>query len=142
MNTTHQRSFALASARTDPCMDKLTNWRSISAQLANFSHDGAASWQAYLRRLYRSQSTVRLRLADVDMAYLDAGAVVGDVFLPPYCPAANARTPYFGSVVHAPRQAVWFQRSAPFAPVPNASWAEVTHCAGARHEYVARKSNA
>jgi len=69
---------------------------------------------------------------------------------PPRCPLSSPTTgylePYLGRVVHAPREAVWLARPAPFTPVADGSWVEVTHCGGGWNEkhghwmYVARGS--
>lgn len=151
----------------DSSMERHTDWKQVGASLVSSRERRSLGlwWRRYLTRLYGSPPAADPPRgpphASLDIAYswptsespaesrpLRVARRAAPTLAPtlaPNCPSAWG-APYLGRVVHAPREAIWLARRAPFTPLADGTWAEVTHCAGGWNEaeghwmYVARGS--
>ncbi|KAL1528057.1 hypothetical protein AB1Y20_009423 [Prymnesium parvum] len=136
----------IVPADVDASLGTEPNWARILS-LIGPPRGGEDAWRAYAARLYSAAPNDTLPTREeVDMVYVDGGALLREIIVPPRCPPAEPSRPYLGRAPHAPRQAVWLSRAPPFVAVANDSWVEITHCGGGWNErsgywaYVARGS--
>ncbi|KAL1521264.1 hypothetical protein AB1Y20_020933 [Prymnesium parvum] len=94
-------------------------------------------WDDYLLAIYqaeRSQLTTSLpRIDQVDLVYsmvIDVDNIDDSQYFD--C-AMKRNVPYSHAAPHHPLVA-WLYRPPPFPPVPDHTWAEVTHCSGSAYE--------